>query len=185
MTTPKEQAIKDALKACGSTDAQADDGAIILAGRVSVGNHGEYLLGAVPLDNVTEFKTVVAELKPHLLPASANDLAVKAFVDGNMTSRTQLVREVGLEEANRLAKAHGLGSVHDPRRARTPSAEQKERANNPWSDHPNNVDERGRYTANALTRQAALVKANLSGAAEIAKAVGSKIGDTHAKRRAA
>lgn len=185
MSSPKEDAIKQALRACGSTDAQAEDGAVILAGRVSVNDAGHYILGSVPLDNVTEFKAVIAELKPHLIPAHANDLAVRAFVDSNMTARTQLVREIGIDEANRLARAHGLSSVHDTRRARTPSAEQKSRENNPFSDHPNNVDSNGRYTAAAMTRQAQLVKANLKGATEIAAAVGAKIGMTHAPRRSA
>lgn len=185
MTTPKEQAIKDALAACGASEAQQADGAVVLAGRVSVNDAGHYILGSVPLDNTTEFKAVIAELKPHLLPAHANDLAADAFVSGNMTARTQLVREIGLEEANRLARAHGLANVYDTKRARTPSAEQKERANNPWSDHPNNVDERGRYTAAAITRQAALVKANHQAAIGIAKAAGATIGMTHAPRRSA
>jgi hypothetical protein len=94
---------------------------------------------------------------------------------------------VGELEAGRIAKSYGLNGVGDARRARAAETDEVKRggdSKNPWSNTPQNTDQRGRYTANALTRQAALVKANEVGAAQIAAAVVSKIGDTHAQRRA-
>jgi hypothetical protein len=187
MSDHKSQAIIDALKTCGANDSQCDDGAIVLASRVTIGEHGNYFYGDVPLDNVSAFKAAVAETKPHLLPRKVDSsLADRAFIDGNMTARGQLVRELGELEAGRLAKSYGLNGINDTRRARAAQTDDVKRgnSNNPWSDSPQNTDGKGRYTANALTRQAALVRANLIGAAEIAAAVGSAIGDTHAKRRA-
>jgi len=142
----------------------------------------------VPLDNLTAFRTALQKEKEHLLPRKIDaSLADRAFIDGNMTARGQLVRELGELEAARIAKSYGLSGINDTRRARAALTDDVKRngdTKNPWANTPANTDAKGRYTANALTRQAQLVKANLTGAAEIAAAVGSKIGDVYAKRRA-
>jgi hypothetical protein len=187
----KDEAILSALRACGSNEQQLADAVLVLGNRVTE-KSGAFFYNDknshdVPLDNVSAFKRAMTEEKPHLLPRQfETTLADRAFIDGNMTARSQLVREVGELEATRIAKSYGLSGIGDTRRARAAETDEIKRGNgkNPWSNAPENTNAKGRYTANALTRQAALVKANLTGAAEIAAAVGSKIGDTHARRRA-
>lgn len=188
----KDEAIKSALRACGSNDSQLDDAVLVLISRVSEKAGAFFYNDAsshdVPLENVGAFKKSMQTDKPHLLPrAFESGLADRAFIDGNLQARGDLVRQVGELEATRIAKSYGLNGVGDTRRARSAVTVEVKRngaSSNPWSDHPSNVNERGRYTAAAIGRQAALVRANEKGAAEIAAAVGSRIGDTTARRRA-
>lgn len=187
----KDAAITAALKALGSNDGQVADGLIVLGSRVTEKDGAFFYNDAsshdVPLDNLTAFRAALQKEKEHLLPRKTDSsLADRAFIDGNMTARGQLVRELGELEAARIAKSYGLSGIGDTRRAHAALTDDVKRgnANNPWANTPANTDAKGRYTANALTRQAQLVKANLTGAAEIAAAVGSKIGDIYAKRRA-
>jgi hypothetical protein len=189
----KDTAITAALKALGSNDSQVADGLIVLGSRVTEKGGAFFYNDAtshdVPLDNLTAFRATLQKEKEHLLPRKIDSsLADRAFIDGNMTARGQLVRELGELEATRIAKSYGLSGIGDTRRARAALTDDVKRngdSKNPWANIPENTDERGRYTARALTRQAQLVKANLTGAAEIAAAVGSKIGDTTAQRRRA
>jgi hypothetical protein len=94
---------------------------------------------------------------------------VNALIAGEALSEPVLDNQMVADDATRRANAR-RDAAHD---------------NNPWANTAANCDAHGRYSAAAIGRQAALVKANLTGAAEIAAAVGSKIGDTTAKRRAA
>jgi hypothetical protein len=180
------------LRACGSDDKQLADAVLVLGARVTE-KGGAFFYNDknshdVPLDNVSAFKRAMQDEKPHLLPRQfESSLADRAFLDGSLKARAELIAQIGELEANRIAKTYGLNGVGDTRRARAALTDDVKRngdSKNPWANIPENTDEGGRYTANALTRQAALVKANLTGAAEIAAAVGSKVGDTHAKRRA-
>jgi hypothetical protein len=188
----KDEAILSALRACGSDDKQLADAVLVLGIRVTE-KSGQFFYNDknshdIPLDNIGAFKRTMQDEKPHLLPrAFESSLADRAFIDGNLSARGDLIKQVGELEANRIAQRYGLNGVGDTRRARAAETDDVKRggSNNPWSDHPQNTDARGRYTAAALTRQAALVKANEQGAAEIAAAVGSKIGDTTAQRRRA
>jgi hypothetical protein len=187
----KDEAILSALRACGSDDKQLADAVLVLGIRVTE-KGGAFFYNDknshdVPLDNIGAFKRTMQDEKPHLLPrAFESSLADRAFIDGSLAARGELIKQVGELEANRIAKTYGLTGLGDTRRARAAQTDDVKRdsGKNPWAFSPQNTDEGGRYTANALTRQAALVKANLTGAAEIAAAVGSKVGDTHAKRRA-
>jgi len=187
----KDEAIRAAFVAFGSNEIQTADALLVLGSRVTEKSGAFFYNDAsshdVPLDNLSAFKKTMQAEKPHLLPRQfESSLADRAFIDGNLSARAQLIREVGELEAARIAKSYGLNGVGDTRRARAAHTDEIKRggANNPWSDTPQNVDARGRYTANAIGRQAALVKANEKGAAEIAAAVGNKIGDTQPKRRA-
>ncbi len=188
----KGTVIIEAFKALGSNDAQVLDAVLVLAPRVTEKNGAFFYNDAdshdVPLDNITAFRATMTKEKPHLLPrAFESSLADRAFIDGNLGARAELRAQVGELEATKIAKQYGLNGLGDTKRARAALTDEAKRAggaNNPWSDHPNNVDEHLRYTAAALTRQAALVKASLTGAAGVAAAVGSKIGDVRAKRRA-
>jgi len=188
----KEATIIETMRACGSNDTQVLDAVLVLAPRVTE-KAGQFFYNDadshdVPLDNITAFKATMTKEKPHLLPrAFESSLADRAFIDGSLAARAELRAQVGEIEATKIAKSYGLTGLGDTKRARAALTDEAKRAggaNNPWSDHPNNVDERLRYTANALTRQAALVRANEKGAAGVAAAVGARIGDTHAKRRA-
>jgi len=189
----KDEAILSALRACGSDDKQLADAVLVLGIRVTEKGGKFFYNDAsshdVPLDNVTAFKATMTKEKPHLLPrAYSSSTADRAFIDGNLRARGELIGELGELEANRLAKTYGLTGIGDTRRARTAQTDDVKRggeSRNPWADSPQNTDERGRYTAAAIGRQAALVRANEKGAAEIAAAVGSKIGDTTAQRRSA
>ena len=188
----KKDAIKNAFQTFGSTEIQTADAMTVLASRV-VERGGAYFYNDasshdVPLDNLSAFKATMQKEKPHLLPRQfESSLADRAFIDGNLRARGELVAQVGELEAARITKSYGLNGVGDTRRARAAQTDEIKRggANNPWSDSPQNVDRTGRYTAAAIGRQAALVKANEKGAAEIAAAVGNKIGDTQPKRRSA
>ncbi len=158
----KGTVIIEAFKALGSNDAQVLDAVLVLAPRVTEKN-GQFFYNdsaehAVPLDNITAFKATMAKEKPHLLPrAFESSLADRAFIDGNLQARAQLVREVGEIEATKIAKQFGLSGLGDTKRARSAITDEAKRAggaNNPWSDHPSNVVEvngRLRYSANALT----------------------------------
>lgn len=73
--------------------------------------------------------------------------------------------------------------IADDRTRRAQQSAAKDHANNPWANTVANCDASGRYTANAIGRQAALVKASLAGASGIAASVGSKVGDVRAQRK--
>jgi hypothetical protein len=188
----KDEAILNALRACGSDDKQLADAVLVLGSRVTEKGgaffYNDKSSHDVPLENVSAFKRTMQDEKPHLLPrAFESSLADRAFIDGSLVARAELIRTVGELEATRIAKSYGLNGVGDTRRARAAETDEVKRggdSKNPWANTPQNTDAKGRFSANALTRQAALVRANEKGAAEIAAAVGSKIGDTHAQRRA-
>jgi len=188
----KDEAIKAAFAAFGSNEIQTADAVLVIGSRVTE-KSGQFFYNDasshdVPLDNIGAFKKAMQSEKPHLLPPHfESSLADRAFIDGNLAARGQLIREVGEVEAHKIAKSYGLSGVGDTRRARAAQTDEIKRgnANNPWADNPQNVDRAGRYTAAAIGRQAALVRANLKGAAEIAAACGNKIGDTKPARRRA
>jgi hypothetical protein len=189
--TTKDDAIKAAFAAFGSNEIQSADAVTVLGSRVTEKGGAFFYNDAfshdIPLDNFSAFKKTMQAEKPHLLPPQAGaGLADRAFIDGNLSARGQLVREIGEVAAHKAALSYGLSGIGDTRRARAAQTDEIKRggANNPWADTPQNVDRNGRYTAAAIGRQAALVKANEKGAAEIAAAVGNKIGDTMPKRRA-
>jgi len=188
----KDEAILNALRACGSDDKQLADAVLVLGSRVTEKGgaffYNDKASHDIPLDNIGAFKKAMQDEKPHLLPrAFESGLADRAFIDGNLRARQELLAHVGELEATRIATTYGLTGLGDTRRSHAAQTDDVKRdsGKNPWAFAPQNTDERGRYTASALTRQAALVKANLTGAAEIAAAVGSKIGDTTAQRRRA
>lgn len=190
--TTKDDAIKAAFAAFGSNEIQTADAVLVIGSHVTEKGGAFFYNDAsshdVPLDNLSAFKKTMQAEKPHLLPPQfESSLADRAFIDGNLRARGELVAQVGELEAARIAKSYGLTGIGDTRRARAAETDQIKRggANNPWSDAPQNLDKSGRhYNANAIGRQAALVKANEKGAAEIAASVGNRIGDTGPKRRA-
>jgi hypothetical protein len=188
----KDEAIKAAFAAFGSNEIQTADAVTVLGSRVTEKGGAFFYNDAqshdVAIDNLSAFKKTMQAEKPHLLPrAFEASLADRAFLDGNLSARGQLIREVGEVQAHKIALSYGLTGVGDTKRARAAHTDEIKRGgeNNPWSDHPSNLDRNGRYTANAIGRQAALVKINETAAAEIAAAVGNKIGDTKPARQRA
>jgi hypothetical protein len=188
----KDDAIKAAFAAFGSTEIQISDAVLLLGSRITE-KAGQFVFNGaashdVPLDNFSVFKKTMQTEKPHLLPrAFESSVADRAFIDGSLKARGELIAQVGEIEAHRIALSYGLNGVGDTRRARAAETDEikKGNANNPWADHPQNLDKNGRYSAAAIGRQSALVKINEVAAAEIAAAVGNKIGDTMPKRRRA
>jgi hypothetical protein len=178
--------VRAAIKQFGGTDAQADDAALVLECGM-VGGVATLIATGTAL-NDPKSKQWLETNKPHLLPAKfERSLADRAFLDGNISARGTLVREVGQQEATRIAQNYGLKTLHDTKRGTRPDAvdgsEKKngtaDHRNNPWSNHQNNVDGRGRFTANALTRQGQIVKSlGLDKAAQMARAVNSSVGAT-------
>ena len=114
----------------------------------------------------------IEAVKPHLFPAKfERSLADRAFADGNITARAQLVREVGEVQATRIAKDYGLRGLGDTAKGKTPEEARlklDDKPNNPWSRSGWNV-----------TKQGQLIKAmGTEKAAAIARAAGSRIGAT-------
>jgi hypothetical protein len=144
--------------------------------------NGEVVLASTgkPITDPASEKAL-RQTKPHWFPREYSEsLADKAFAGrGNLTARGQLVREVGREEANKIAQTYGLHDVADTRTGQMPrrvdgyEREAQKNGDNPWSAEKWNV-----------TRQGAIVRAmGVEKAAAIARAAGSVIGAT--KPRAA
>lgn len=121
--------------------------------------------------------------KPHrFIGAGLEGLAHDAFVLGNVTARGQLAKSMSADELDRIAQSFGLRDAKDFRHGNAPAAPGGEKPSegddkNPWSKHPNNIDPRtGRYSANAITRQSQIVKADVGMATRLAAKHGAKIG---------
>jgi hypothetical protein len=149
--TTKSEAIKAAFAAFGSNEIQTADAVTVLGSRVTEKGGAFFYNDAashdVPLDNLSAFKAAMKTEKPHLLPPQyESSLADRAFIDGSLKARGELVAQVGELEAARIAKSYGLNGVGDTKRARAAHTDEIKRggANNPWSDAPQNVDRNGR-----------------------------------------
>jgi hypothetical protein len=105
------------------------------------------------------------------------DLEHSAFVDGNMTARSRLIKSVGEDAAAERAKEWGLKSITDFKtRGERPGGEQqkeKPKGDNPWSAEHWNV-----------TKQGQVAKADFALATRLAKAAGSWVGATKPARAA-
>src|ERR1700691_2054704 len=103
----KDEAILSALRACGSNEQQLADAVLVLGNRVTE-KGGAFFYNDknshdVPLDNESAFKRTMQEEKPHLLPrAFESSLADRAFIDGNLRARQELIAQVGELEATRI-----------------------------------------------------------------------------------
>ena len=136
----------------------------------------EYEAGHFIEANADEWiKSRRAERPQRFYNVGVDALAVSAFVDGNMTARSKLSKQMTPDELDALARTFGLNSALDFRRGKL-----SERANgdddkkktgggdrsNPWLADQWNV-----------TRQASLVKSlGVEAAARIAAAAGCKLG---------
>jgi hypothetical protein len=176
----EEQLFKIA-KAWGSTDGQAEDFSKLHANKFSrdrgVTVHTASNLPAEHKDVQATF----AKSHPHLLPPvfQVSD-ADRAFINGDLTAKGRLVKEIGLVAANGLAARYGLDDVHDRKRGTRPEniadPEADAKAKNKTTPHANNPFHKGNWN---LTKQAALLKAvGPEKCAAIARSVGVTIGAT-------
>src|SRR5580658_6887127 len=96
--------IDEFLKAHGSTEAQRADAIAVLASQCAMSGDVVTLKATgEAIDSATSIKWLQTN-KPHLLPpVYERSLADRAFVDGNLSARGALVKQVGLTEANRIA----------------------------------------------------------------------------------
>lgn len=134
--------------------------------------------------------------KPHRFKVAGTEnhqLYVDAFGPSpNFTKRNEVVNLLGPERAAQIAADFGvtLGSTKGGKvpayiKTNTVDSDAKKAATNPWSNHPDNVDDKGRFNAKALTRQGQVVKGvGAEKAAQIASAVGCKLGDTRPRQAA-
>lgn len=174
-------ALKTQFTEWGSNATQADDAALVLGTKCAM------IGGKLSLVESGEPLTLdwVKQNKPHLLSGSLladRTLADRAFIDGHLGSRGELVRQIGKEAADKIAQQYGLKSVSDTRRGaplvidgggdvtnpKKPTAK-----TNPWAKDNWNA-----------SKQTALVKSiGLKAASEIAAAAGSFIGATSPKSK--
>jgi hypothetical protein len=158
-------------------------------------------------DFVDEYRAnlfTVAEVETHIAKARVDkpqrwttggldeNLLVEAFGPRpNMTRQVEVVRLYGEDRAREIAAEFGTalgngkgGAIPDSIKTKI-TADPKKGADNPWSDHPNNLDARGNYSARAMTRQSELAaKLGKQKAAEIAFAAnGAQLGDVRPRRR--
>lgn len=126
--------------------------------------------------------------KPHRFALQSDhdaELCAQAFVAGNLTAQGRLHREVGPQRFAELKSMYANG-VPESEKKRTGT----DHSNNPWAAVKANVNPKtGRFTEAAIRRQFSFVRAaGTAKAAEVAAAVGCKLGDIYAagfKNRAA
>jgi hypothetical protein len=184
----KNELVKLAPKMWGCTQAQAYDLAEFRFNDFQFGDDGKLTHRATGLH--AEHPQVLDYLQansPHLVAVRPADVSVsdRAWLEGNLKARGEIVRRVGLEAATAEAQRYGLKDIADvktkgvrPSDVDVPDNKEK-KPTNPWAVAPENVDPAtGRYSPAAISRQAHVVKAlGIQKAAQIAGAVGSKIGD--------
>ena len=167
--------IHEAIKSFGGNDSQAEDAALVLLDQCATVGGIVTLSATGAAITDPKSKAWLEEHKPHLLPRKfERSLADRAFLDGNISARGTLLREVGEVEATRIAQSYGLKSLHDTARGTRPAdavdgSEKKagtaDHSKNPWGRNFN------------VTRQGQLVKAlGVDKAAALARSVGSHIG---------
>jgi hypothetical protein len=113
-----EQAIADKLQAEGSTTAQIEDALTVLTPLCSYKN-GMTLLqmpgeAAVSIDTPQAMDTL-RRRKPHLFPRVYEPgLAEQAFGERpSFTKRGELVKQIGIEQAEKIAKSYALSGLGD------------------------------------------------------------------------
>jgi hypothetical protein len=183
----KNELVELAPKLWGCTDAQALDLAEFRFNDFQIGDDGKLAHRATGLH--IEHPQVLDYLQansPHLVASRPADVSVsdRAWLEGNLAARGQIVKRIGVAAAEAEAARYGLKGLADmskgvrPSDVKAPDKEKKQ--TNPWARDGKNLDPAtGKYSPAAITRQAALVKGlGIQKAAAIAAAVGSKIGDT-------
>ena len=139
MTTINQALYEHAKAKWNSTVGQADFFANICQSDFhEVGGTILHNTTSKPLDSA-EVTAIYEKSKPHLFPAKFEvDLATRAFLGrGNVSARGALVKQVGIDEANKIAQRFGLHSVADTRSGVMPADMAPDKKpngkGNPWS----------------------------------------------------
>jgi hypothetical protein len=130
----------------------------------------------------------------HFFAAANNDqLYVEAFgPNRNLTKQSAVVKLIGVDEARKVAASFNTTLGGKPgviptniKSAAPVDADHNQAPSNPWSAHPANLDQHGRYSAKAIGQQARLVRVmGEAKASQIAFAAdGAKLGDVRPRQR--
>lgn len=183
MPTPVEKAIDELFQtplADGRTpsETQRADAVYLLARDCRIDGGKLILVDTGEALDSTASLAWIADNHKTLLPTEyERSLADRAFVDNNLTARGKLVREVGKAEADKIAETYGLASSTDTARGKAPvRADAGGDKTKNAAKHKSNPFHRSNWNISA---QGALLKAvGVEKCAAIARAVGSRIGDT-------
>jgi hypothetical protein len=174
MAIDLQTGIDEAFAKLGSTEGQRADAVLVLASRCSMQGDAVILNETgLPIDDAKS-KAWIETNKPHLLPPKfEQSLADRAFLDGNVTARGQLLREVGEAEATRIAQQYGLKNLADTRRGARPAGANEGKRNgkdrnNPWLADQWNVSRQGNVVRTL----------GVEAATRIASAAGCRLGST-------
>lgn len=157
----------------------------------------EYQAGIFDHKNIEAHIEQMRTAKPHrwTIAGTENDeLFVRAFGPSpTPAAQGEIVKQFGEKRAAEIAASFEakLGSLKPGTtpatiKAKPPiDADHSKAPTNPWSAHPNNLDERGNYSAKALTQQSRLVASiGEVKSAEIAFAAnGARLGDVRPKQK--
>jgi len=164
-------AIRETLSRYGSNDAQTADATLVLAKDFGMVKGAVVHIATGAEITTPEVKAWLEANKPHLLPPKfERSLADRAFIDGSLRARGELVAQVGEAEANKIAQRYGLRTFFDTRRGKLPAdaigkPNGADHSKNPWHKSNWNISKQG-----ALLRAVGEEKA-----AQIAASVGSRI----------
>jgi hypothetical protein len=172
-----ETGLDEFFKAQGSSDAQRADAIAVLASQCAMVGDAVTLKATGEAIESEASRKWLADNKPHLLPpVYERSLADRAFVDGNLSARGALVKQVGMTEANKIAESYGLKSATDTKRGKAPADSTPEKEKGNGAQHRNNPFHKSNWNISA---QGKLLRAvGPEKCAAIANAVGSKIGAT-------
>ena len=162
----------------GSTEAQRADAIAVLASQCAVvGDVVTFKETGEAVDSEASRKWL-QENKPHLLPPKfERSLADRAFADGSLKARGELVKQVGPIEANKIAETYGLKSASDTKRGFSPARAEDANKNSDPAKHRNNPFHKSNWN---VSKQGALLRAiGPEKCAAIAASVGARIGATH------
>jgi hypothetical protein len=136
----------------------------------------EFIEGRFVESNADEWiKKARADKPQRFLNAGTDALAIDAFVNGNLTARGTLSKQMTTAELDALAQTFGLKNFHDFRRGALP-ANAKPDANNKKPGDRKSPWLKDQWS---LKAQGALVKSiGVEAAAGIAAAAGCRIGST-------
>jgi hypothetical protein len=130
-------------------------------------------------NTIDDFVKTLRTTNPWWFPSTEPDLQQRAFLEGNMTARSEIIKNEGMEKYKMLAEQWSadpinpkiIGKQPGAERALGPDAAEKrarDHKSNPWSKQ-----------GWSLTKQGECIKVmGLDGAARLAKAVGCVVGST-------
>jgi hypothetical protein len=174
MPVSVDDGILMALREAGSSDAQIADAKLVLGSLCRMdGTNCLLVTTGAPLESEKSMEWLRAN-KPHLLPTDRADADACFLGAGNITLTAKLIREIGREAADALAKQYGKAHALDTRPGVSPQSAQQKNANG--KTHATNPFSKAGWS---IQKQGALVRSlGIEKAAAMAKAVGVTIGAT-------